>query len=146
MVTPAPADPSLGTGLSDDVLRDRTQRHAVAGPAFRLFIRLADRWRLDVRQRLTLLGDLARPTYYNWASGKSRSLTRDQLERVSLLLGIHKALRLLFADEAAADRWLRAPNTDIEFAGQSPLQRMLQGGIGDLLAVRRYLDAWRGAA
>lgn len=140
---PADAVPA-GDGVPAEVLRDRVRRDAIAAPAFRLFVRLADRWRLDVKQRLTLLGELPRPTYYTWSGGKVGSLSRDQLERISLMLGIHKALRLLFADEAAAERWLRAPNHDIEFAELSPLQRMLQGGIGDLYAVRRYLDAWRG--
>lgn len=125
-------------------LRDRKQRAALTPAAIRLFLKLADHWRLPVAERCTLLGDLPRPTYYNWVNGKAGTLSRDQIERISLLLGIHKGLRLLFADAAAADRWLRAANRDIEFGGRAPLDRMLGGGIEDLYAVRRYLDAWRG--
>jgi hypothetical protein len=112
--------------------------------AVRLFLRLADLWRLAVDQRRALLGDISRPTYHNWQKGKAGTLTRDQLERISLVIGIHKGLKLLFADEASATRWLTSPNRDLPFGGVSPLERALRGSIDDLYAVRRYIDAWRG--
>ena len=112
--------------------------------AVRLFMRLCDRWRLAVDQRRALLGDISRPTYHNWRSGRVGTLTRDQLERISLLLGIHKGLKLLFADEASAMRWFTGPNRDLPFGGVSPLERALRGSIDDLFSVRRYIDAWRG--
>jgi hypothetical protein len=112
--------------------------------AVRLFMRLSDRWRLAVDQRRALLGDISRPTYHNWRSGRVGTLTRDQLERISLLLGIHKGLKLLFADEASAMRWFTGPNRDLPFGGVSPLERALRGSIDDLFSVRRYTDAWRG--
>lgn len=59
------------------------------------------------------------------------------------MLSIYKGLKLLFADEASAMRWLTSPNRDLPFAGQSPLQRVLKGSIDDLYVVRRYIDAWR---
>ncbi len=131
-------------GLSPDALRDRGVRARLSGPAIRLFLKLADLWRLSVDQRRILLGDISRPTYHNWQGGKVGTLTRDQLERISLLLGIHKGLKLLFADDTGAARWFTSPNRDLPFAGRSPLDRMLRGSIDDLYAVRRYIDAWRG--
>ena len=112
--------------------------------AVRLFMRLSNQWRLAVDQRRVLLGDISRPTYHNWQGGKVGTLTRDQLERISLVLGIHKGLKLLFADEASATRWFTSPNTDLPFGGDSPLGRALRGSIDDLYSVRRYIDAWRG--
>jgi hypothetical protein len=58
--------------------------------------------------------------------------------------GIHKGLKLLFADEASATRWLTSPNRDLPFGGISPLERALRGSIDDFYAVRRYIDARRG--
>ena len=66
------------------------------------------------------------------------------MERISLVLGIHKGLKLLFADDASATRWFTGPNTDVPFGGLSPLGRMTRGGIDDLYGVRRYIDGWRG--
>ena len=136
-----PLPPDL---LPAGALRDRGVRESMTPASIRLFLKFCERWRLPVADRCALLGDLPRPTYYNWVKGRAGTLSRDQMERISLLLGIHKGLRLVFADEAAADRWMRADNRDMEFGGRSPLQRMLNGGIEDLYAVRRYLDAWRG--
>jgi hypothetical protein len=130
--------------LAADALRDPKVRERMSSPAVRLFMRLSDLWRLAVDQRRALLGDISPAAYHNWRNGKTGTLTRDQLERISLVLGIHKGLRLLFADEASATRWLTAPNRDLPFGGESPLARALKGSIDDLYAVRRYIDAWRG--
>ncbi len=137
--------PTAGPGvLAPDALRDPRVRARMSPTAVRLFMRLSDLWRLAVDQRRALLGDISRPTYHNWQGGKVGTLTRDQLERISLVLGIHKGLKLLFADEASATRWLTSPNKDLPFGGVSPLERALHGSIDDLYSVRRYIDAWRG--
>jgi hypothetical protein len=130
--------------LGPQSLRDPRVREDLSAPAVRLFLELAGHWKLSVDQRLALLGDISRQTYHNWQRGKIGVASRDQLERISLLLGIHKGLKLLFADEAAGLRWLASANKDIPFGGASPLDRALRGGIDDLYAVRRYIDAWRG--
>jgi Protein of unknown function (DUF2384) len=130
--------------LEPDALRDPKLRDDLSGSAVRLFLKLADQWHLNVDQRRVLLGDVSRQTYYNWQNGKIGALSRDQLERVSLLLGIHKGLKLLFADDTGSMRWFKSPNFDVPFAGKSPLDRALSGGINDLFVVRRYIDAWRG--
>lgn len=135
----------MGGLAAAGMLRDPGARDDVAAPAFSLFEKLCGRWRLGPDDRRTLLGDVPSATYYRWRRSPPKTLTRDQLERISLLLGIHKGLRLVFADDDAANRWLHARNEDLEFGGASPLQVMLRGGISDLYAVRRYLDAWRGA-
>jgi hypothetical protein len=137
--------PTVAPGvLAPHALRDPKVRERMSPTAVRLFLRLTELWRLAVDQRRALLGDISKPTYHNWQNGKVGTLSRDQLERISLVLGIHKGLKLLFADEASATRWFTSPNSDLPFGGQSPLERALLGGIDDLYAVRRYIDAWRG--
>jgi hypothetical protein len=129
--------------LEWDDLRSAGHRRRLSPAAVRLFLQVADRWSLTVEQRRTLLGDISKPTYHNWQKGKVAVLSRDQLERISLVLGIYQGLKLLFSDTAGALRWLKSPNRDLPFAGGSPLDRLLCGGIDDLYVVRRYLDAWR---
>ena len=124
--------------------RDPAVRKRLTGPALHGFFAATDRWRLTNEQRRNLLGYPAASTYFHWKKGAHNVLSVDQLERVSLVLGIYKALRLIFADDATGDAWLTAANTDPVFGGRSPLERMLGGSIDDLYAVRRYLDAWRG--
>lgn len=135
---------TLDERLPLEALQNREVSKEISPAAVKLFLRLADVWGLAVDQRRALLGGISRPTYHNWQRGKVGPLSRDQLERISLTLGIHKGLKLLFADEASAERWFTSPNTDVPFGGVSPLARMTHGGMDDLYAVRRYLDAWRG--
>ncbi|MGV3708882.1 MAG: MbcA/ParS/Xre antitoxin family protein [Gemmatimonas sp.] len=120
------------------------ERAELGAAGFRTFMGVAEHWSLSVSERTRLLGDIAESTYHKWRSGRMGELSRDQLERLSLLLGIYKALRLIFSDEETGTRWLRGANIESTFASRSPLERMLDGSIDDLYAVRRYLDAWRG--
>ena len=123
---------------------DPAVRARLSGPGLRTFFNIAAEWGLSVERQRVLLGGVPSSTYHKWKSGAVGTLAYDQLERVSLVLGIYKALKLLFADDAGGTRWLKAANTDLPFAGSSPLERMLRGSIDDLYAVRRYLDGWRG--
>ncbi len=139
----ANGEPANGN-LSFAQRHDPGVRGRLSAPGLRTFFAVAAEWELAVAQQRVLLGGVASSTYHKWKGGAVGTLAYDQLERISLVLGIYKALKLLFADEAGGVRWLKAENTDVAFAGGSPLDRMLRGSIDDLYAVRRYLDGWRG--
>jgi hypothetical protein len=116
---------------------------AVAG--LRAFERIAQAWGLSIDEQLVLLGQPPRSTFFAWRKQPDKaSLPRDTLERLSNLLGIWKSLQVLLPDAAAADGWLRRPNSAAPFGGGSALQRMLAGNVSDLNLVRRYLDGVRG--
>ena len=66
----------------------------------------------------------------------------DGRARLSNLMGIHKALRIIFSEPQRGYAWLRTGNT--AFAGASALDVMLGGELTDIMRVRRYLDAERG--
>lgn len=117
---------------------------AQAAAAFRTFVRIAELWRLNVEQQLVLLGQPSRSTYYKWRKERAEHLPTDTLERLSYLLGIYKALQILFPDPARADAWLWKPNDTPIFGGRPAMERMLQGQVIDLYAVREYLDAQLG--
>ena len=76
------------------------------------------------------------------AVGAFGRLDRDRKARLSNLMGIHKALRLIFTDNERAHVWVRRPNAI--FGGRPALDVMLDGELTDLMRVRRYLDAERG--
>ena len=116
----------------------------LAGPALRTFFNLAERWKLRVADQRKLLGDPPESTFYKWKRERDGTLSRDTLERVSYLLGIFKALAILFPQPDRADAWLRKPNSAPTFGGKSALDRMLSGNVADLFVVRQYLDAQRG--
>ena len=117
---------------------------ATGGAGLRAFSNIAERWGLSIADQLKLLGIASRSTYFKWRREQAPRLPQDTLERLSYLLGIYKALQILLPDPAAADAWVRKPNSAPMFAGRSALERMLAGNVSDLNAVRRYLDSARG--
>src|SRR3546814_12926429 len=72
-----------------------------------------------------------------------RMLEVDRITRISYLLGIYKALHILYGDELA-DQWVGMPNRKIIFKGKTPLDYMQKGGLLAMQTVRQLLDARRG--
>lgn len=108
----------------------------------RAVINLFRHWGLTEAEACTLLGGLSRRTYARWKEGAIGRLTIDQKTRLSVLMGIHKALKLLFTEPARAQDWVKKPNA--AFGGRRALDIMLGGYLTDLFRVRAYLDAARG--
>ncbi len=117
----------------------------MAAAGLRAFTRIAEAWGLSVDEQLALLGQPPRSTFFAWRKQPEKAtLSRDTLERLSNILGIYKSLQMLLPEAAAADAWVRQPNTATPFGGRSALSRMLAGNVSDLNFVRRYLDGVRG--
>jgi hypothetical protein len=117
---------------------------AAGAAALRTFFRIAEAWKLDNADQLTLLGLRSRTTLAAWRKGGDVALSPDTLERLSYLFGIYKALQMLLPSSEAADEWIRKPNTGPLFNGASALDRLRAGKVADLFLVRQYLDAQRG--
>ena len=125
-------------------LADAAVRRRLSGPGFGAFVKLCGRLRLGQEEQRRLLGEVPRRTFQRWSSAAPEELTFDQLERISLFLGIYKALQILFPIAERRDAWLRAANEDQPFGGAAPLDYLLQGSQQRLWEMRRYLDTWRG--
>lgn len=113
-----------------------------AAATFRAALNLFHRWELSDDQAATLL-DMPVRTFRRWKAGEVGRIDRDGKARLSNLMGIHKALRLIFTDPQRGYAWIKAPNA--AFADRTALDVMLGGELTDLMRVRRYLDAERGA-
>lgn len=126
----------------------RQDRERLSGPALRTFANIADQWGLSEKQRLAMLGEPGRSTYYSWLHKAehraSLTLPLDTLLRISAILGVYKGLAILFIDGAQALQWLRSPHKGTVFNGTAPLELMIEGAQDGIMTVRRYLDAWRG--
>lgn len=134
---------TVSSALRQPAVEAKGHDHDRDRVALGAFFRLVGLWGLTMEQARVLLGRPSRATLYNWKAGKARSLPHDVLCRISHLLGIYKALQILYQDPALADGWLKRPNA--AFGGQSALERMLAGDVTDLDAVHAHLDAARGA-
>jgi hypothetical protein len=117
----------------------------MSAAGLRAFFRIAQDWDLSADEQIMLLGSPGRSTYFKWKQApETARVGRDTLERLSLLLGIYKALQILLPQPGTADTWIKRPNSAPPFGGRRALDRMLAGNVSDLVAVRQYLDAMRG--
>ena len=116
------------------------QRLSRAGLA--TFFRIAEEWKLDASQQMTLLGLTSRTTFFRWKKSAPTALPPDTLERLSHVFGIYKSLEILLPGPAGAG-WIHRPNAAPLFEGRAALGLML-GGIAGLFLVRAYLDGERG--
>jgi hypothetical protein len=112
-----------------------------AAAMFRAAVNLFRLWRITDEQAATLL-DLPVRSYRRWKAGEIGRISRDGKARLSNLMGIHKALRIIFHEPQRGYDWVQAGNA--AFSGRSALDVMLGGELTDLMRVRRYLDAERG--
>ena len=108
----------------------------------RAIINLFERWKLTENEAAVLLGGINPRTFHRWKKGEYGRTSVDLNARLSNIIGIHKALRLMFKDALRGYEWMRRPNT--AFAGRSALDVLLNGAFTDLMRVRHYLDAQRG--
>ncbi|NKC32219.1 antitoxin Xre-like helix-turn-helix domain-containing protein [Falsiroseomonas selenitidurans] len=130
--------PATLPGFASEAERDR-----FTPVALKALLRLAEAWQLTGQEAAALLG-VSATTWDRMRAGRwAGTLSQDQLTRASALIGLFKALHLLFAD-AMADRWPRLPNRNPLFGGASPVAAMIEGGIPRLIEARRHVDAMRG--
>jgi len=108
---------------------------------FRAALTLFGRWDLTDDQAATLI-DMPVRSFRRWKAEGPGRISRDGSARLSNIMGIHKALRILFSDAQRGCGWIRAANA--AFSGRSALDVMLGGELTDIMRVRRYLDAERG--
>jgi hypothetical protein len=130
--------PSPFVDLSAKVERERLSRSAL-----RAFFNIMQKWRVRDEDARQLLGGISNGPYYEMKKDPDKVLDADRLARISYLVGIFKALNILYS-ERLADAWVNLPNANRIFGGQAPLSYMMRGGIGAMEIVRRLLDARRG--
>ena len=94
------------------------------------------RWKVPDEIARDLFGGVSNGTFYKMKRDSARTLSADELLRISYLVGIFKALHVLYS-EALADQWMSRPNTNPIFGGRTPLEYVRAGGIPAMQAVRR---------
>lgn len=131
-------EPVVLTDLNSKAERERLSRSALRG-----FFKLMERWKVRDEDARELLGGVSSSAYYEWKRNPERTLEVDRITRISYLVGIFKALHILYG-EKLADEWINLPNTNSIFAGNTPLAYMIAGGVVAMLTTRKLLDARRG--
>lgn len=124
-------------------LSDRAERDRLSPGAVRAFLNIMEHWHVRDKNARLLLGGMSNGSFYDMKKYPDRQLDEDKLRRVSYLVGIFKALNIIYS-EALADRWMQIANKNRIFGGQTPLVYLIKGGLPAFETVRRLLDARRG--
>jgi len=134
------------TGYEPSPLVDLTakaERERLSPSAVRAFFNIMARWGVRDEDARTLLGGISNGPFYEMKKKPGRVLDTDRLQRISYLVGIFKALNILYS-EKLADAWIGLANSNRIFGGLTPLAYMIKGGLPAMQTVRRLLDARRG--
>lgn len=124
-------------------LSAKAERERLSASAIKAFFNIMTTWGVRDEDARVLLGGVSNGQFYDMKKKPDRTLDTDTLTRVSYLVGIFKALNILYSGKLA-DAWVQRPNTNRMFGGRTPLAVMAQGGLPAMQSVRRLLDARRG--
>ena len=122
---------------SPDLTDPKKVREQLSGSAIKGFIKIAAKWDLTESQARGLLGGIASSTFHAWKSEpNAQKLSQDTLFRISLVIGIYKALLIYFGEEWA-DRWVTLENRlRSMFAGIAPIEYADSSGQPGMSQVR----------
>jgi uncharacterized protein (DUF2384 family) len=136
--------PDLGLDLRKvPDLADPATRGRLSAPAIAAFFAIVDKWQLRNEDAMTLLGGASHGRYVELKKNRKGLLSQDELTRISLLIGIFKALNILF-NQRLANQWVSRPNANPMFNDGPPMQYLTRGGVPAMIGVRRLLDSRRG--
>ena len=125
-----------------DLSDKEVQRHL--GPAaVRAFLRICEHWELPDEDARQLLGGISNGAFYELKRKARGTPDQDRLTRISILIGIFKALNILYSKKLA-DRWVQLANQNPIFGGETPLAYMVKGGQPAMIRARQLLDSRRG--
>jgi hypothetical protein len=117
----------------------------LSAAGLRAFFNICKGWECKTEEMMTLLGINSRSTFFKYKKDPENvRLQHDTLERISYILNIHSALRILFSHPDSIYKWIRKANSNRLYKGKSAMDIMLGGRVMDIHWVMKYLDSRRG--
>ncbi|MCI1010492.1 hypothetical protein HWE02_14595 [Pseudomonas oryzihabitans] len=113
----------------------------------RAALNILNKWQASCEQSCRILR-ISRSTYARASQREIDwvvNLDSDQLQRVSLVLNMHSALRVVFDNPENVYGFVAMANHNEFFNGRSPLEVMAQGDMISLYETFRRIDVLRGA-
>ena len=142
----ATANQLASTGIAWEKPVDLSNKDVLARlspPAVKAFLTISEVWKLRDEDARQFLGGMSNGAFYELKRRRRGTLDQDRMTRISALIGIFKALNILYSKNLA-DRWIKLPNENPMFEGETPLAYMIKGGQPAMMRVRQLLDSRRG--
>ena len=120
-----------------------SKKERLTGPV-QFVNKLLETWNLNTEDAAPLLGlePAEMPYVSDLLNGRTALRGRDVKDRIVHLFRIRKILSTLFLSEDSENRWLREPHQALD--GETPMQRLLEGSMENLLLVKEYVEAAAG--
>ena len=142
----ATANQLASTGIAWEKPVDLSNKDVLARltpSAVKAFLMISEVWKLRDEDARQLLGGMSNGAFYELKKKSRGTLDQDRMTRISALIGIFKALNILYSKNLA-DRWVQLPNENPMFEGETPLTYIIKGGQPAMMRVRQLLDSRRG--
>lgn len=125
----------FATERAPNEVLERQRQRLEAMVALKAVFRIFDIWKLTDEQMKSLLGNPEDKSFSDFKHVSVYSLSEEILIRISHIMNIYRALRILFPTEQRAASWVHRSNR--AFDGLSALDLMMGG---DFAQVRNYLN------
>lgn len=113
------------------VLNEQSDAHSDFVIAAPVICEIFKKWELSQKERMALLGMTSTSMLHRFELNPEKVFFRPDLElRMSLLLNIHKALRLLFSNPINVYGYMKMPNHNAPFFGRTPLEMACDDFMG----------------
>lgn len=128
--------------VAENATPSDTRRMGIVG--LKTALAIMEKWGCSADQQQAILR-LPKATYYKYKSvPESARLDKDQLTRISYLLNIHQALRIVFENPENVYGFMRMQNHNPYFHGRAPLHVIESGDFAALYETFKRIDALRG--
>ena len=140
----------MNDGKNNTKKDPKTLDHEKVRVAGKAFWNITKHYKLDRKEQEAILGFTSknRNTVPNWEEKNIIPSDVDKLNRVSMLIGIHKNLRILYPyNRNIVYNWLKTKLKD--FDNKTPMEYIMENPLKSyehLFTVRRYLDIKRTMA
>jgi hypothetical protein len=116
---------------------------SIAATGLKAALNILSKWGCSPEQQWNILG-MKRATYYkNNDQPEKANLSNDQIERLSYLLNIHAALRVVYDNPVNVYGFMSMSNDNPFFNGRSPLDIISTGNFGYLYETFKRVDVLR---
>ncbi len=115
-----------------------------AGAALKVVLNIFNKWSCTGAEKEAILGMSHSTFHRNVKDPLNAKLSNDQIERISYILNIHQALRMVFSNNENIYGFMRMENHNPYFNGKTPMELIATGSFGALYEVFKRIDVMRG--
>lgn len=130
--------------MSNLNIPSQEERDRATHVALKTAIRILESWSCEPAQMAVILGLSKQAMSECHHNPKQVRLTQEQQERLSYVLNIYQAIRMLFSQQTNVDNFMSLKNCNGMFNGKRPLDFILEGHLDNLKYTYLHIQSLSG--